>query len=121
MYAHRWAYEHFHGPIPGLLNVLHRCDNPPCVNPAHLFLGSQLDNLEDCREKSRLGYEPRGGSSQYVGVCFVSSRSDWMAYLCHRRRRITIGRFATEREAAAARDAYILGNDLPHQLNLSQR
>lgn len=52
--AHRLAYSTFNGPIPPKLNVLHRCDVRCCVNPNHLFLGNQLDNMGDASRKGRL-------------------------------------------------------------------
>lgn len=55
--AHRVSWEMKHGPIGGGLHVLHRCDNPPCINPDHLFLGTNRDNAADCRAKGRT---PRG-------------------------------------------------------------
>jgi hypothetical protein len=49
--AHRVSWQLFNGATT--LSVLHKCDNPPCVNPNHLFLGSQLDNIRDCINKGR--------------------------------------------------------------------
>jgi hypothetical protein len=51
--AHRWAWILHRGEIPFDLHVLHRCDVPMCVNPAHLFLGTNADNDSDKRRKGR--------------------------------------------------------------------
>ena len=47
------AWELTHGAIPQGQLVCHRCDNPPCCNPSHLFLGTQKENLRDCIRKGR--------------------------------------------------------------------
>ena len=57
--AHRAAYALFRGDITPGLFVCHRCDVPACVNPDHLFLGTQKDNIADARSKGRLRGMPR--------------------------------------------------------------
>ena len=59
--AHRVAWMLYRGPIPDGLEVLHHCDVQACVNPAHLFLGTNLDNVADRVKKGRSGNEPRPG------------------------------------------------------------
>lgn len=51
--THRMAYAAFTGPIPAGMKVLHRCDTPRCVNPEHLFRGTDSDNVQDCLVKGR--------------------------------------------------------------------
>lgn len=52
--AHRISWSLFNNrEIPGGMFVLHNCDNPRCVNPTHLFLGTQFDNMRDCCSKGR--------------------------------------------------------------------
>jgi hypothetical protein len=59
--AHRIAFEMVHGPIPPGVFILHSCDNPPCVNPAHLRMGTQRENMEDRADRGR---KPTGEASR---------------------------------------------------------
>ena len=63
--AHRAVWELLFGPIPGGKKILHKCDTPSCVNPAHLFMGTQADNVADMISKGRrriAGRKPGSGS-----------------------------------------------------------
>lgn len=62
--ASRYAYNWQYGDLVRELDVLHRCDNPPCVNPAHLFLGSAADNRADCVAKGRHSHGERAGNAK---------------------------------------------------------
>ena len=55
--AHRISWEIHNGPIPDGMCVLHICDNPKCVNPEHLFVGTRADNANDCYTKGRMRWK----------------------------------------------------------------
>lgn len=80
VYAHRLAYELGIGPIPDGMHILHQCDNPRCINPAHLSIGTQSQNMKECSDRGRakipkpikLGEE--NGSSKLLEVDVRSIR-----------------------------------------------
>lgn len=67
--AHRASYMKYIGEIPEGLKICHRCDNKPCCNPFHLFLGTQKDNMQDAQSKGIIPTAPHPSHSAYVGGC----------------------------------------------------
>ena len=85
--AHRWAYRHEVGPIPEGLFVLHRCDNPPCVNVDHLYVGWHDDNAQDRINHGRDGMLAKTHCPQnhpYTGA--TNSRGHRICPECNRQR-----------------------------------
>lgn len=74
--AHRVAWLLYRGEDPGPLFVLHRCDVPCCVNPSHLFLGTQADNIQDCKAKGRykLVHGSNGEANAQAKLCKAQIR-----------------------------------------------
>ncbi len=64
MRSNRFAYEHFVGPIADGLFVLHRCDEPLCVRPDHLWLGTHEENMADMIAKGRGRHSSTGTTVQ---------------------------------------------------------
>lgn len=110
--AHRVAFYLFNGKISNDMFICHKCDNPKCVNPKHLFSGAPKDNTTDRDTKGR--YKPagkhKGSLSQYSGVHFdkhARGKKKWMALYTLNYKHIRLGRFETELEAAHAYDKSI--------------
>lgn len=75
IYAHRAAFEAFVGEIPEGMVVCHTCDNVHCVNPDHLFLGTQKDNLQDMKRKGRSTRGERNTQSKLIEENIIDIRS----------------------------------------------
>lgn len=90
--AHRVAWEIENGPIPDGLCVCHHCDNPPCVRPDHLFLGTARDNSDDKIAKGRAVMPP------------------------HRRGEAHPAVVATDEQVREARESYAAGREAQHEI-----
>ncbi|WP_181289208.1 HNH endonuclease [Pseudomonas brassicacearum] len=66
-FAHRYLWSLLNGSPSAEERVLHHCDNPPCCNPMHLFLGTQLDNMQDMRSKGRGRWVSQRGRPGHKG------------------------------------------------------
>ena len=97
--AHRVAWELKHGPVPDGLQVLHRCDNPPCCTEEHLFLGDHNANMADMVAKGRNVYPVRKGEkhgrSKLTDADVVEIRRQLAAGGNHR---VIAARFGVRRE-----------------------
>lgn len=86
--AHRVSWELHYGPIPDGMCVLHRCDNPPCVRPEHLFIGSRQDNSTDMVEKRRnqRGNQKPNAKLTEADVISLRASTESLAVLAHKYR-----------------------------------
>jgi len=73
--SHRISYMLCIGPIPTFMCILHKCDNPPCVNPEHLFLGTRADNIADMKAKGRSAYGENHGRAKLTEADIINIRS----------------------------------------------
>ncbi len=96
--AHRVAYEIAFGEIPEDKFVCHKCDNPSCVNPKHLFLGFPKENTHDMISKGRLN-RSRGENK---GITYRKETGKWRARYMRDYKNILVGEFDTKEEALSA-------------------
>jgi len=96
--AHRVAYEIVYESVPEDKVVCHKCDNPSCVNPNHLFLGSPKENTHDMMEKGRLN-RSRGKNK---GISFRKESGKWRVRYMRDYTNILVGEFETREEALDA-------------------
>lgn len=80
MRTHRLAWEICVGPIPDGILVLHRCDIPPCYNPAHLFLGTTFDNIADKVAKGRSGIGERNSQAKITAEIVLEIRRRYVPW-----------------------------------------
>ena len=96
IWAHRLSYEIHKGPIPEGKFVCHKCDVSSCVNPDHLFLGDNSENMRDCYKKKR-----HTRKNKPKGVIWIERRKKWRAYIVDKKF-THLGYFDTEEEAYEA-------------------
>ena len=85
--AHRISWEIHYGPIPKGKFICHHCDNRSCVNPKHLFLGTQSDNMQDCMKKGRFNRAKgmRQGKAKLTDKDVLNIRKEYIPQKISRR------------------------------------
>lgn len=114
VYAHRLSWELNEGAIPEGMVVCHRCDNPGCVNPAHLFLGTMADNQRDMARKGRSPRGERQGKSKLTeaDVRAILASSEPHA-IVGRRYGVTVGTVSDIRRKITWSHLHEQRNDVP--------
>lgn len=108
--AHRVAYFLYNGTLSKDLFICHKCDNPKCVNPRHLYEGSSQDNVNDILKRKRQvkhRSKHKNKRSKYKGVFYRSDTGKWRVVFMDNYKQIRGGQFNTELEAALAYDKVI--------------
>lgn len=84
--AHRFSYEHFVGPVPAGKELMHTCDNPPCVNPEHSVPGTHRQNVRDMwfKDRGKKLYGKANPMFRRVGQSNPNSSSNNLSRLYHR-------------------------------------
>jgi hypothetical protein len=115
-YAHRAAWEEANGPIPPGMFVLHRCDNPPCREPRHLFIGTQRDNMRDMVAKGRhRGGPPRkeacsnGHPLTGDNVIRMGKQNKIRCRTCRENRAVKVAKGPTRRKPAPVQECFQCG------------
>lgn len=103
LYAHRFSYELARGPIPAGMCVCHRCDNPPCANPEHLFLGTHSDNAADKFAKGRVPKGDQHWSRRIIDRRAVGERNGMVKLTDDRVREIRSSAASGEMQRSIAR------------------
>ncbi len=107
--AHKVSYFLCKGSFPNDFLVCHTCDNPRCVNPEHLWVGSPKDNVLDMIKKGRLvrhKSKQANVSSKYSGISLRKETGKWRARIMRNYSNILIGEYNSEEEAHLAREKY---------------